>query len=46
MCSSDLARIGASREMVSRILKELVAGGYIRIEAKRIVIAKSLPQGW
>ena len=40
------ARIGASREMVSRILKELVAGGYIRIEARRIVIAKTLPRGW
>ncbi len=39
-------RIGASREMVSRILKELVAGGYICIEPKRIVIAKSLPRGW
>ena len=39
-------RIGASREMVSRILKELAAGGYIRIEIKRIVIAKSLPLGW
>ena len=40
------ARIGASREMVSRILKELASGGYIRVEAKRIIIAKSLPQGW
>ena len=40
------ARIGASREMVSRILKELAAGGYIHIEAKRIIIAKTLPQGW
>ena len=39
-------RIGASREMVSRILKELAAGGYIRIEARRIIIAKTLPQGW
>ena len=36
----------AGREMVSRILKELTAGGYIRIETKRIVIAKSLPRGW
>ena len=36
----------ASRKMVSRILKELVSGGYIRIEAKRIIIAKNLPQGW
>ena len=40
------ARIGASREMVSRLLKELAAGGYIRIEARRIVIAKTLPRGW
>ena len=39
-------RIGASREMVSRILKDLAAGGYLRIDARRIVIAKSLPQRW
>jgi CRP/FNR family transcriptional regulator, cyclic AMP receptor protein len=40
------ARIGASREMVSRILKELGAGGYLRIDGKRLIIAQSLPQGW
>ena len=39
-------RIGAAREMVSRILKELAEGGYIRIEPRRIVIAKNLPHGW
>ena len=36
----------ASREMVSRILKELTSIGYVRIEAKRIIIAKNLPQDW
>lgn len=43
----DLAnRVGASREMISKILKDLEAGGYIRIESRRIVIAKNLPRGW
>lgn len=40
------SRVGASREMVSKILTDLSAGGYIRVEGKRIVIAKSLPRGW
>lgn len=40
----DLANIvGASREMVSRVLKELVAGGYLSVESRRIVINKPLP---
>lgn len=40
----DIAnRVGASREMVSRILKELVAGGYIRIERRVITINRRLP---
>jgi CRP/FNR family cyclic AMP-dependent transcriptional regulator len=38
--------IGASREMVSRIFKELKAGDYIRLEDKRIVINKKLPARW
>jgi len=38
--------IGASREMVSRIFKELKAGGYIRIDDKRIVLNKKLPARW
>ena len=43
----DLAnRVGASREMISKILKDLEAGGYIRTEPRRIVIAKSLPRAW
>jgi CRP/FNR family cyclic AMP-dependent transcriptional regulator len=39
-------RIGASREMVSRILQDLTAGGYIAVEARRIVIRRKLPLEW
>lgn len=39
-------RVGASREMVSRIFKDLVAGGYIRLDNRRIVITKGLPKRW
>lgn len=37
------ARIGGSREMVARILKDLTGGGYISISAKRITLHKKLP---
>jgi CRP/FNR family cyclic AMP-dependent transcriptional regulator len=40
------SRVGASREMVSRILKDLARGGYIEIAGKRIVIHKKLPLEW
>ena len=40
------ARIGGSREMVSRIAKDLIAGGYISIDAKRISVHKKLPAHW
>ena len=39
-------RIGASREMISRILTELAAGGYIEVARDRITIARTLPCGW
>ncbi len=43
----DIAsRIGASREMVSRILKDLVVGGYLSLEADRIVIHRKFPNRW
>ncbi len=43
----DIARmIGSSREMVSRIMKDLQKGGYISPESKRIVINEKLPPGW
>ena len=40
-------RIGSSREMVSRILKDLETGGYIAVDAEhRISIRRKLPQSW
>ena len=38
--------IGASREMVSRILKDLKAGGYVQLERRRIVILRKPPRAW
>jgi CRP/FNR family cyclic AMP-dependent transcriptional regulator len=47
LTQKDIAnRVGASREMVSRVFKELVAGGYIMLENKRIVIMRDLPPRW
>lgn len=44
----DIAnRIGSSREMVSRVLKDLREGGYIAVDENRhIVIKEKLPPGW
>lgn len=36
-------RVGASREMVAKILKDLETGGYIKIEKRKIVINQALP---
>jgi CRP/FNR family transcriptional regulator, cyclic AMP receptor protein len=43
----DIAeRVGCSREMVSRLLKDLEGGGYLRVQASRITITKELPSRW
>lgn len=39
-------RVGSSREMVSRIFKDLTAGGYVSSDAGRITIHKKPPPGW
>lgn len=39
-------RVGASREMVSRILKDLCTGGYIKMRDGKIMIEKRLPPAW
>ena len=39
-------RIGASREMVSRIFKDLSAGGYIAQDGGHIVVVRKLPTAW
>jgi DNA-binding IclR family transcriptional regulator len=45
MSAQDIAyRIGASRESVSRILKELTDGGYIRKDGTTVTIARTLPR--
>jgi CRP/FNR family cyclic AMP-dependent transcriptional regulator len=47
LTQKDIAsRVGASREMVSLILKDLETGGYIRHEGQSIVIARTPPPHW
>jgi len=43
----DIANhIGASREMVARILKDLATGNYISIDGKRLIINEKLPDAY
>jgi CRP/FNR family cyclic AMP-dependent transcriptional regulator len=45
LTQQDIAnRVGASREMVARIMKDLVNGHYITIDHKRIQIHEKLPE--
>lgn len=47
MTHQDIANmVGSSREMVSRIMKELMVGGYLAVENKKIVIKSKLPAHW
>ncbi len=43
---SIASRVGASREMVSRLLKDLEKGGYIDLGVRRITLLKKLPPRW
>ena len=43
---SIASRVGASREMVSRLLKDLEKGGYIELGVKKITLLKKLPARW
>jgi CRP/FNR family cyclic AMP-dependent transcriptional regulator len=44
MTQKDIAnRVGASREMINRVLRDLSAGGYVTIDAGRITINKTPP---
>lgn len=38
--------VGASREMVSRLLKDLERGGYVELGVKRITLMRKLPARW
>ena len=43
----DIAsRVGASREMISRIFSDLSDGGYVRKEDGHLVIARKPPPRW
>lgn len=47
LTQQDIAdRVGASREMVSRIFKDLTAGGYVEIHAGHVALLKPLPAAW
>ncbi len=39
-------RVGASREMISRLLKDLERGGYLATEDRVITLLKKLPPAW
>jgi CRP/FNR family transcriptional regulator, cyclic AMP receptor protein len=43
----DLANmVGASREMVNKIIQELIKGGYVTVDDKDLIINKKLPASW
>lgn len=47
MTQQDIAeQVGSSREMVSRIFKELTLGGYVAVERGRIRVLKTPPAAW
>jgi CRP/FNR family transcriptional regulator, cyclic AMP receptor protein len=47
LTQQDIAdRVGASRDMIGKLMKDLVAGGYLLVEDRQITIVKKLPPGW
>ncbi len=47
LTQQDIAeRVGASRDMISRLLKDLVAGGYLSVSDRTITVLKKPPPGW
>lgn len=43
----DMAnRLGCSREMVSRLMKDLEAGGYVAIDGHTLLLPRTLPTRW
>ncbi|HZA95836.1 MAG TPA: Crp/Fnr family transcriptional regulator [Burkholderiaceae bacterium] len=39
-------RVGATREMVGRVMRDLVRGGYIEVGRRRVTIARTPPKRW
>ncbi len=47
LTQQDIAsRVGASREMVSRILKDLADGGYVAVQRDCMIVNRKLPSRW
>jgi CRP/FNR family cyclic AMP-dependent transcriptional regulator len=47
LTQQDIAsRVGASRDMIGKLLKDLVAGGYLSVDERTIRVHKKLPLGW
>lgn len=47
LTQQDIAeRVGASRDMISRLMKDLVGGGYLAIEDRTITVLRKPPPGW
>lgn len=40
------SRVGASRDMIGKLLKDLVAGGYLSVDDRTITLRRRLPSGW
>ena len=38
--------VGASKEMINKVMKELTKGAYVVIEDKTLLIEKKLPAAW
>ncbi|MBK9702497.1 MAG: Crp/Fnr family transcriptional regulator [Betaproteobacteria bacterium] len=47
LTQQDIAeRVGSSRDMISRLMKDLVAGGYLAVEDRSITLLRKLPPAW
>jgi CRP/FNR family cyclic AMP-dependent transcriptional regulator len=47
LTQKDIAsRVGASREMINRILRDLTTGGYVSVSSGHITINKQPPARW
>ena len=39
-------RVGASRDMIGKLMKDLVGGGYLSVDDRTITLLRKLPTGW
>ena len=47
LTQQDIANmVGASREMVNKIFKDLKQGGYISVDEHRVILHRTLPARW